>query len=86
MALKDLIVKQNPEAEMPTEVLAEHIAAIAEGVRQLRNGRLNDRALILLIRHAVTPTISAQAVKDVLTGIENLEAAYLRKPSSAKSG
>ncbi len=71
-------------AGKPTEVLAEEISAIAAGMRQLRNGRLNDRALILLIQDAAPAAagrtkISQQTIRAVLDGIDGLERAFVRK-------
>ena len=88
--MKKVKVIQQPENEVPTEVLATSIKAIADGVRKLRNGRLNDRALFLLIQDAAPSTggkynrshIGIPAIKAVLEGIDNLESAFLRKPSS----
>lgn len=83
-----LNVKQTPEKEVPTEVLATSITAIAEGVRKLRAGRLNDRALYLLVQDA-SPSVggkynssklSMKEIKAVFAGIEDLERTFL-KPS-----
>ena len=87
---KKIIVKQNPEAEVPTEVLAESIKAISEGMRRLRSGRLNDRALFLLIQDAAPNTggkyrsapLSIKQIRAVIEGIDQLAAAFLRKPQS----
>lgn len=86
---KKIIVKQNPEAEVPTEVLAADIQAISQGIRKLRSGRLNERALLLLIQEAAPTTggkynrsrVGIPAIRAVLDGIEGLEAAFLRKPT-----
>lgn len=66
------------EKEIPTEILAESIQAIADGMKKMRNGRLNDRAIIMLIQHS-TSGISQRQIKDVLNSIENLASTYLRK-------
>ncbi|MDE2103460.1 MAG: hypothetical protein KGL39_39830 [Patescibacteria group bacterium] len=86
MATKQVIVKQEPNAEVPTEVLAGAILAISVGLKQLRSGRLNDKALVLLIQHAApsfdkhsTRSVTVSMVKAVLEGIESLEATYLKK-------
>ncbi|CAN0152942.1 unnamed protein product [Phaeothamnion confervicola] len=87
MSERKITVKQNPASPMPVEVLADSIKAISEGVRKLRAGRLNERALVLLIQHAApSPTgspLSQRAVKDVLAGIDALEREYL-KPVKAQ--
>lgn len=83
--MKKITVKQAPDAEVPTEVLASSIVTISEGIRKLRAGRLNDRALFLLIQHAA-PTdaryqrIGIGEIKSVIDGMESLASTYLRKP------
>lgn len=86
--MKKVIVKQNPEAEVPTEVLADAIVAISAGMKKLRSGRLNDKALYLLIQDA-TPSfggkwnkkpVTISAVKAVIEGIESLAPTFIRKP------
>lgn len=76
---------QHPDKEVPTEILATSIVDIAKGIRELRAGRLNEKALTLLIQHAA-PTknrsgqrYSQSEITDILDGIENLERTYLRK-------
>ena len=90
MEMKKVTIKQVPEAEVPIEILADSIVAIAAGIRKLRTGRLNDRALFLLIQNAA-PTMKAKfrspqklSVKDiqaVFDGIDSLEREYIRKPA-----
>lgn len=81
-----VIVKQAPEKEVPTEVLAASIVALAEGMRKLRAGRLTDKALFLLIQHAAPNVggrgyspVSIKDIKAVFQGIENLEAEFIKK-------
>ena len=77
-----------PEKQVPTEVLASSIVAIAEGVRKLRAGPLNDKALFLLIQHAApnvgrhgyTP-LSIKDIRATLDGIDALEETFIRKPN-----
>lgn len=85
---KTVVVKQNPDEEVPTEVLADAVVAISQGIKKLRSGRLNDRALVLLITDAAPTTkkgyqrisVRPRDVRAVLDGIESLEAAFIRKP------
>jgi len=86
--MKKIAIKQIPENEVPTEILADAIVAISQGVRKLRAGRLNDKALCMLIAHAapgVGPRgykpVSQKEVRAVLDGIDSLEATYLKKPA-----
>lgn len=79
--MKDLKVI---EGEVPTEVIAESIVAISEGVKKLRSGRLNDKALFLLIQNAAPlgghprGKVSIKNIMDVFAGIESLERTYLK--------
>lgn len=86
MMVRKVIVKQaEGKPEVTTEVLAQSIREIAEGMRSLRRGRLNDKALVLLIHHAAKPATkygakpSQSDVRIVLDAIESLDAQYLRK-------
>lgn len=72
-------IKQNPDEPVPTEVLADSIKEIAEGIRHLRTGRLNDRALILLIQDAAAGPLSKSDIRLVLDSIDSLEKTFLRK-------
>lgn len=89
---KKIEVKQQPEKEVPTEVLASSIAAIAEGMRKLRAGRLTDKALFLLIQHAAPNVggrggfspVSIKEIKAVFEGIDALEATFLKKKPAAR--
>lgn len=84
---REVVLKHNEEAPIAVEIIADCIVAIAEGVKKLRAGKLNERALVLLIQHAA-PTIkvgryartpiSAKMVKTVLDGMESLEREYLK--------
>lgn len=83
--MKKVIVKQHFEKEVPTEVLADAIVAISQGMKKLRGGRLNDNALFLLIQHAAPNIVRGygqiplKTIKAVFEGIASLEATYLRK-------
>ena len=83
--LKEIIVKQDEQNPVPVEVLATSIKAIAEGVRKLRAGPLNEKALVLLISHAC-PMLhnpyrrpNAKEVRAVIEGMDSLGAVYLKK-------
>jgi hypothetical protein len=64
---KSVLVKQRPGGEIPTEILADNIKSISESMKKLRSGRLNDRALHLLIQHA------APKVGGDLTEVSNVQ-------------
>ncbi len=83
---RKIVVTQTPEKEVPTEILADAIVAIAAGVKKLRSGRLADRTLCMLIADAA-PTygkypakaVTRRDVHAVLDGIEALERTHLKK-------
>lgn len=81
--MKKIIVKQELEKEVSTEVLADAILAISQGVKKLRGGKLNDNALFLLIQHAAPNVkrlpISMKTIKAVFEGIDSLAGTYLCK-------
>jgi hypothetical protein len=78
--MKTLKVQQAPDKPVATEILAENIVALADGVRKLRSGRLNDKAIVLLLHHSCG--VKMTDIKAVFHGIETLEATYLKKPPS----
>lgn len=82
---KSVTIKQDPKNEIVVEVLATHIRAISAGIKQLRRGPINDKALILLIQYAAPgeggSPIPQRTIKNVLDGIEGLAAACLKKPN-----
>jgi hypothetical protein len=80
MTVRKIVVKQEPEKEVPVEVLATAITEIAQGIRKLRNGRMNDRALFLLVQHSSPgPKMSLAEIKSVFDGIDALERTYIQK-------
>jgi hypothetical protein len=86
--MKNLAVSQVEGAEVTTEVLAQSIISISQGVKRLRAGKLNDKALFLLVQQAA-PTqgqsgqrIPISTIRDVFDGLSSLEAQYIRKPAS----
>jgi len=77
-----VIIKQNPEKPEPVEVLAESIKTISDGMKKIRAGRLNDRALTVLLKDATG--VPLYEIKRILDGIEGLEALYLRGKKAAR--
>ena len=70
-----------PAAEVPIEVMADAVVAISESIKKMRAGPLNERALLLLIQHAIPmsgrPT--AKQIKAVLDAAESLKTLYLKR-------
>lgn len=69
-------VMQQPQNEVPTEVLATSIKEISEGMKRLRSGRLNDRALLTLLQRSCG--VSQSDIKSVMDGLESLSRDYLK--------
>ena len=75
------------EKETTVEVIAASVKAISDGIKKLRSGPLNDKALVLLIQHSCpykagrygSGMVTAKEVRAVLEGIESLEDTYLKK-------
>lgn len=89
---KAVTIKNDGETPIPTEVIAESIVAISQGIKKLRSGRLNDRCLFLLIQHAAPSMagyppkrVGMNDVKAVIEGIEALEKTFIRKATSPSS-
>ena len=74
----DVKIVQQPEKEVSTEILANSIVAISEGMRAIRRGRLNERALLILIKDATGHNVSMKNIKDVISAIENLQKLYVK--------
>lgn len=69
-----------PADEVPTDVIASALVEIASGIKKLRSGALNERALLLLIQHAIPQSDrpSVKQIKAVLDGAESLKTSYLK--------
>lgn len=88
--MKNVGVKQpiEKDEEVPTEIIASAIVAISAGIKKLKSGRLNDKALIMLIQHAAPgkkskrgyKPVTTGEVRAVLEGLESLSATFLKKP------
>jgi hypothetical protein len=77
MAASKVTVKQ-PETPIPTEVLAQSILEISQGMARLRAGKLNEKALLLLLSHS--SGVAQRDVKLVLWALDSLANTYLKKP------
>lgn len=83
MKTKEVKLVQDPEKPVPTDILAESIRTISDGVRKLRAGPLNERCLVLLIQESVCghktgrKSLSRSDIKAVLDAAESLKKTYL---------
>lgn len=76
-AAKILKVVQDPEAEVPTEVIAQAIADIADSMRRINAGRLTRKAIVTLL--ADDTKLGKGTVETVLMSLTDLEKTYLKK-------
>lgn len=82
---KKVNIVQDMAHEVPVDLLADEIVAISQGIRKLREGRLTDKALYLLIQHASPAPrkygqkIGLAEIRAVFDGIERLETTFLKK-------
>jgi hypothetical protein len=66
------------DAEVPAQIIASSIVAIAEGIRRLRTTRLSDRALLVLIQDAAPEKIGLDKIRLVLDTIGQLDRKYVK--------
>lgn len=74
--MKKVTVIQNPESEIPAEIMAEAIVEIAEAVKRLRSSRLNDKAILILLSKSSNQP--QHVVKSVLDAAESMAKTYLK--------
>lgn len=87
--MRAVTVTQKQGEEVPTEVMADAIIAISQGIKKLRSGKLKDNALYLLIQHAAPSQtsrggfstgrpISIKTIKAVIEGLESLQRTFVK--------
>jgi hypothetical protein len=69
-------VVQKENEEVVVDVLATEIVKISEGIKKIKAGRLNDKAIVLLIHKA--SGVNSESVRSVLNGMESLEKEFLK--------
>lgn len=88
MKTQKVTVKTNEENPEPVEIIADAIIKISEAFESMKNSRLTQRALLLLIqdncgmvggRHnKKKPT--AKQIQEVLDSVTSLKKAYIKQP------
>ena len=77
------ITNRSGDPEPPVEVIAQAVLSASAAIEQLRTGKLNDRALLILIAEAAPKingrTIPLKQIKAVLDGMANLRQAFIRE-------
>lgn len=68
---------KSEHAPLATEIIAESVLKISQGIKKIQAGRLNSKALDILVAHA--SGLGQREVRLVLDALESLEEKYLRK-------
>lgn len=68
---------QRVPPEVATEEIARKLDELIEAMKRVRGGRLNDRAIIILLSHITS--LGQREIKAVLDGIESMSDYYLKK-------
>lgn len=87
MKNKTITVKTNEENPEPVEIIADAIIKISDAFDKIKNGRLQRRALLLLIKDNCDQVgngyrkkpIALGDVEKVLDSIEGLRKAYIKE-------
>lgn len=69
-------VIQDPEAEIPTEIIAQAIVDISKSMKKISSGKLNRRAIVALVKDHTG--ISMAITCKVLDCLESLEKTYCK--------
>lgn len=65
----------------PLEIFTEELIALGDGMEKLLNTRLTDKALYLLIQHAMPSTkrLNVKEIEGVMDACKSLRATYIKK-------
>lgn len=63
------------------EIIAQQLQDVSRGIKKLREGRLNERALVALLHDSTR--MAKSDIERILDGLENLEKTYLKKPQAS---
>lgn len=66
-----------PQPDPTLDTIAAKVGEISDAVKRMRAGKLNDKALLVLISHASGQ--SQSTVRAVLDGMEGLKAHFFKK-------
>lgn len=69
------VAKSDPPETM--EVMAQHIASISRMAREMRDGRLAEEAVVILLHHKTK--VPMKAIRVILNGLRQLESWYLKR-------
>lgn len=74
---RKVVVTQDPELPVETEVLAEAIVAISASAKKLLGGKLKKRAVLVLIQDASPRNLTLSDIEAVLDTAADLEKRYV---------
>lgn len=71
-----VIVKQNPDKEIPVEILAQHIKAMSDVGKKLAASSMKQKTVLVLLNH--TTGVAQKDIKKILDALPQLEKIYLK--------
>jgi hypothetical protein len=79
MAKEPIKIKKSEDEPETTELLARSIVQVAEGFEKIRKGRLNQRAIIVLLHDGIgAANITKRQIMLVLDNLPRLKAWYIK--------
>jgi hypothetical protein len=75
--MKKILVNQDPENEVPFEVMAKCIETISKSMEQIHKTRVTRKMIVALIQDK--SNLSKSTIELVLNNLEALEENYLKK-------
>lgn len=75
-----LKVMQSPDKQVPTEILAQSIVNLSEGMKKIQDSILTERAILVLLKDLTG--LPQKDIKAVLDGLAGLEKTYLKKKNA----
>ncbi len=76
--IKKVVVKNNDENPIPTEIIADAIIKISDAVTKMKSTRLTERAILLLIKDSISGNIGLGDIKTVLNAAQDLSKNYIK--------
>lgn len=76
VVMKRAIIKQVEGDEIPTEIIATHIAALARMGKNIKASRLKEKTMLVLLNHMTS--VPQKEIKKILDALPQLEKQYLK--------
>lgn len=68
----------NPLKPESLEIMADHIKQVSQAFKQLNNGPVTRRVILLLLKDSITPAMSIADIEQVLVAAERLSTRYVK--------